>query len=247
MGNERLRSTIAATGQTFETVATHVGVDPKTVERWVMRSRLPHRSHRWKTAELLGRDEAYLWPEVLDDIRTQAASDAEIVHLYTTRSMVPAGLWRSLLEDARDSIDLLAYAGLFLADTNADLGKELRRKGKAGVRVRILLGDPTSEAIARRGDEEEIGPGMAGRARIALKALAPALDAPGVDIRLHDTTLYNSIYRSDGTMLVNTHVYGSPAAHNPVIHLQRVAGGRVFDTYQRSFERVWNGAKQKAH
>ena len=40
-------------------------------------------------------------------------------------------------------------------------------------------------------------------------------------------------------MLVNTHVYGSPAGHNPVIHLQRVAGGRVFDTYQRSFERVW--------
>lgn len=239
MGNERLRSTIAATGQTFESLATHVGVDPKTVERWVMRGRLPHRGHRWKTAELLGRDEAYLWPEILDDARTQAASDAEFVRLYPTRSMVPAALWRSLIDDASDSIDLLAYAGLFLADTNADLGKELRRKGKAGVRVRILLGDPDSAAVERRGEEEEIGSGMAGRVLIAIKALTPALDAPGVELRLHDVTLYNSIYRSDGTMLVNTHVYGSPAGHNPVLHLQRVAGGRIFDTYQQSFERVW--------
>ncbi len=116
-----------------------------------MRGRLPHRGHRWKTAELLGRDEAYLWPQILDDARTQAASDAEFVHLYPTRSMVPATLWRSLIDDARDSVDLLAYAGLFLADTNADLGKELRRKGKAGVRVRILLGDPESAGVQRRG------------------------------------------------------------------------------------------------
>lgn len=238
MANERLRSTITAAGQSIDSVADHVGVDPKTVERWVLRDRVPHRRHRWKTAELLGKDEAYLWPAILDDARTQAASDAELVHLYPTRSMVPAGLWRSLLE-ARDSLDLLAYAGLFLADTNADLGRELRRLGESGVRVRVLLGDPASDAIRRRGEEEKIGSAMAGRAQLALNALVPAMGAPGVEVRLHQTTLYNSIYRSDATMLVNTHIYGSPAAHNPVLHLQRVAGGRLFDTYQRSFEAVW--------
>jgi hypothetical protein len=31
-------------------------------------------------------------------------------------------------------------------------------------------------------------------------------------IRLHDTPLYNSIYRFDDELLVNTHVYGLLAA-----------------------------------
>ncbi len=242
MANERLRSTIAAAGQSYESVAGHVGVDPKTVERWILRGRLPHRTHRWKTAELLGKDEAYLWPAVLDDVRTQAASDAEFVRLYPTRGAVPASLWRALVDDARDSIDLLAFAGLFLGDTNADLAELLRQRGEAGVRVRILLGDPDGDAIERRGEEEQIGRGMAERARLALAHLRPALGAPNIELRLHNATLYNSIYRSDATMLINTHIYGSGAPLNPVLHLQRVAGGRMFDTYQQSFERVWDAA-----
>jgi hypothetical protein len=64
-----------------------------------------------------------------------------------------------------------------------------------------------------------------------------------MEIRRHTTTLYNSIYRSDGTMLVNTHMYGSTAAANPVMHVQRVEGGRLFDNFQLSFERVWDEAK----
>jgi hypothetical protein len=65
---------------------------------------------------------------------------------------------------------------------------------------------------------------------------------PGVAIRLHGTTLYNSIYRFDDEMLVNVHVYGFPAAHAPVLHLRRLAGGDLFDTYAESFERVWSTA-----
>src|SRR5947209_5102615 len=142
MANERLRSTIAAAGQSFETVATHVGVDPKTVERWITSERKPHRTHRWRTAELLGRDEAYLWPSVLSDKRTQAASEAEVVHLYPNRGAVPVALWRSMIDQAADSLDFLAYAGLFLPDTNPDLARVLAERGAAGTRVRILLGDP---------------------------------------------------------------------------------------------------------
>jgi transcriptional regulator with XRE-family HTH domain len=227
MANERLRSTIAATGNTYESLASHVGVDPKTVERWVMRDRLPHRRRRWKTAEFLGQDEAYLWPEVLSDTRTQSASEAEFVHLYPTRGAVPAELWPSLIYRATDGLDFLAYAGLYLPDTNPELAGVLAERGAAGVRVRIALGDPDCSAVALRGAEQGIGDGMAERIRIALSYLAPAIGAPGVEVRLHQTTLYNSIFRADGTMLVNTHIYGSGAPANPVLHLQRVAGGRI--------------------
>ncbi len=60
-----------------------------------------------------------------------------------------------------------------------------------------------------------------------------------VDIRTHRTPLYNSIYRFDDSMLVNTHSYGAYAARSPVQHLQRVPGGQLFDFYLDSFEAVW--------
>lgn len=242
MANERLRSSITAAGKTLDQVAEDIGVDPKTVERWITKGRKPHRGHRWETAKLLGCDETYLWPELLDDVRTQSASEAEFVKLYPHRGAVPKDFWRSLVDGAKDGLDWLVFAGLFMPDGDPDLANTLVEKGAAGVRVRVLLGDPDGEAVARRGEEEGINGGLAERVRISLSYLGPALGAPGVEFRFHDTTLYTSIFRSDGTMLVNTHVYGSGAGANPVMHLQRVAGGRVFDTYQESFERVWEEA-----
>jgi hypothetical protein len=53
------------------------------------------------------------------------------------------------------------------------------------------------------------------------------------------TTLYNSIFRYDDEMLVNSHVYGTYGYMAPILHLRRVEGGTLFDTYARSFELVW--------
>ncbi len=81
---------------------------------------------------------------------------------------------------------------------------------------------------------------------LALRYFDPVINAPGVQVRLHDTTLYASIYRSDDTLLANVHAFGAPAAQNPVLHLHRVPGGRVFDHYMASFDRVWTGARPVA-
>jgi hypothetical protein len=64
----------------------------------------------------------------------------------------------------------------------------------------------------------------------------------GVEIRLHDTVLYNSIYRADDYLLVNPHAYGIAASHTPVLHLRRAEDGDMASTYLDSFERVWSGA-----
>ena len=238
MANERLRSRIAAAGYTYESLAEKIRVDQKTIERWVRTGRKPHTNHRWDTASALGCDEAYLWPEVLTDGRTQAASEAELVHLYPSRGAVPGDFWHTLVQSATDSLDLLAYAALHLFDTNPDLGRALAAKAADGVRVRILLGDPDSPAVALRGEEEGIYEGLAERVRITLSHLRELDGVAGASIRLHDTTLYATILRSDTKMLANPHIYGSPAAANPVLYLQRVAGGRMFDTYMTSFEQV---------
>ena len=65
----------------------------------------------------------------------------------------------------------------------------------------------------------------------------------GVEIRQHATVLYNSIYRADGELLVNAHVYGTPASLAPVMHLRQIAGGTLVGTYLDSFERVWSESR----
>ena len=242
MANERLRSCITGARLTVSDVAAQVGVDPKTVERLIVPGRVPHRSHRWATASLLGTDEAYLWPEIADDRRAQAASAAELVTFYPNRGAVPGPLWRSLLDGAADRIDVLVFAGLFLPDGYPEVANLLAAKAEQGIKIRLALGDPDSDAVRRRGEEERIGEGMAARVRLGLLYLQDAISAPRVELRFHATALYNSIYRFDDDMLVNAHVYGAPAAHSPVLHLRRLPGGRLFDHYQASFERVWQQA-----
>lgn len=237
MANERLRASISAKGETIQSVASHVGVDPKTVERWITLDRTPHRGHRWNTAAFLGADEVYLWPTVAQQAET--ASTSELITYYPHRGAVPAHLWSSLIDQAKSSIEILVYAGLFLFDGHPDLADQLTQKAKAGAQVRILLGDPDSEMVRQRGDEEGIGGDLAARARITRRYLEPAMSSPGVEVRLHDTILYNSIYRFDDDVLVNPHVLGAPAGQNPVMHFRYIPGGRTFRHYMKSFDYAW--------
>lgn len=241
MANERLRG--ALMGKSLNTVACaeRLGVDPKTVERWIAKDRLPHRSHRQAVATLLNVDEGYLWPQVLDDPRTTSAGQAELVQFFPSRSSVPPSLWKSMLDGAKDAIDVLVYSGLFLPE-QYDVNR-LADRAQDGCRVRLLFGDPASAAVALRGREEGMGAGMAHRITLALRYIEPIVGVPGIEIRLHDTTLYASIFRSDDQLLANVHTWGSPAGQNPVMHLRRVPGGRVVDHYLTSVDRVWAGAR----
>jgi hypothetical protein len=67
----------------------------------------------------------------------------------------------------------------------------------------------------------------------------PLVGVSGVEVHLHRTTLYNSIYRADDDLLVNAHVWGVNAYSAPVTHLRRVTAGSLFDTYAASFEAMW--------
>jgi len=70
-------------------------------------------------------------------------------------------------------------------------------------------------------------------------ALSPAAGGTRIEVHVHRTTLYNSIDRFDDELLVNAHVWGGNAYMAPVLHLRRLAGGSLFDTYAGSFEAVW--------
>jgi transcriptional regulator with XRE-family HTH domain len=237
MPNERLRAALLQRGLTTTALADKLAVDHKTVERWVS-GRVPYRRHRYRIAEQLGVDEVYLWPDALPRDQVAAASASEIVAVYPHRSEAPRDVWVRLLEEAETEIGVLVYAGMFLAE-DSGLQQIIAKKARAGVRVRILLGDPTSAEVTERGDDEGIGEAIAAKIRNVLVLYRPLRSIEGVEIRFHSTVLYNSIYRADDQLLVNTHVYGLPAAHAPLWHFRQVAGGEVAAVYVESFERVW--------
>jgi hypothetical protein len=131
---------------------------------------------------------------------------------------------------------------LFLAE-DAGIHGILADRGRVGVTVRIALGDPDSPQFIQRGKEEGIGDAMPAKIRNALTLYRPMLAAENVEIRLHQSVLYNSIYRADGQLFVNQHVYGIPAAHAPVFCFHESESGDMTASYLASFERVWTTAK----
>lgn len=246
MANERLRTALLQRGAGLEELADAVGVDPKTAERWITVGRIPYRRHRYAAAAFLGVDEVYLWPNALEREQLADASENEILTVHPHRWVVPREAWERLFSTAQAAIDVLVYSGFFLAD-DPGLQRLLAEKASDGVRIRVLLGDPDCGHVSDRGADEGIDAAMAAKIRNAIVLYEPLRRLDAVEVRLHDTVLYNSIYRADDELLVNTHIYGQPAAQAPVLHLRRVAGGSMVSTYLDSFERVWSQARPLDH
>lgn len=136
---------------------------------------------------------------------------------------------------------VLTYAGLFLAE-NMGIMRVLAQRTRDGVAVRTLLGDPDGTCIAERGCDESVGESMAAKIRNALVHYRALRWMDGVEIRLHDTVLYNSVYRADDDLLINPHAQGIAASHAPVLHLRRAEDGDMASMYLEGFERAWSGA-----
>jgi hypothetical protein len=171
----------------------------------------------------------------------------ELVGAYANRASVPRELWLSLLQEAETQIDVLVFSGTFFAQTNPHVAGMLAERAAAGVRVRLCFGNPTGQAAAVRGDEEGIGDTLAAKIRASLTYYQNLPASAGCEVRLHDTTLYNSLFRYDGDLLVNPHVWGQPASANPLLHLRRIDSAGWFDNYAQSFEAVWDSAKPWTH
>jgi len=241
MANERLRAALIERGITPARLAEECEVDKKTVERWVTQERPPHPNHRSKAAKLLRFDETYLWPDLLSDEDVAAASRSEILTVYPQRTVVPRSAWGDLFAKAAQDIGILVYAGLFLAE-DGGVRRTLAEKAAAGVRVRILLGDPDSEEVARYGADEGVDGAIEAEIRSALAMFRPLYGVDGIEFRLHDTILYNSIYRADDELLVHPGANGIPAARTAVLRLRKIGRGEFANTYLESFERVWERA-----
>ncbi|MEV4534675.1 DUF5919 domain-containing protein [Asanoa sp. NPDC049518] len=240
MANERLRAAMNRAGVTIPELATFTEHDSKTVSRW-LGGRVPHPRTRFKIAKRLKEDESFLWPGA-DHARVETADSEGLVQFYPHRSNVPSNLWDRLLSQASREVSVLVYVGMFLTE-RPHMISDLRTKARAGTKIRLAFGDRDSSAVIQRSIDEGIGKNtISAKIDQSLSFFHMLADEPGVSIRIHDTTLYNSIYIFDNDMIVNPHVYGKTAPHAPALHLRRVTSDDAFTSYAESFETVWTSA-----
>lgn len=238
--NEILRRALYGAGLSEEAVAARLGVDPKTVRRW-LEGRLPYPRLRWELATLLGTDETDLWPDVAT-ARATRSRPAEVVAIYAHRSSISADGWCAFFGNATEEIAILSYSSLFIAG-DASLVSLLCAKSDNAVRVRIALADPDHWLSDELAGPRELDATIAAQARDALRLYERLRHTRNAEIRLHQSALYNSIYRSDADLLVCQHIYGVAEAESPVLHLSNGNASEMAGTYLLSFEQLWSSAR----
>jgi DNA-binding transcriptional regulator YdaS (Cro superfamily) len=144
---------------TQQGLAEVVGVDPKTVERWVREGRVRHRRIAERAASALREDVQVLWPALRSTRRARAVHPG-LVALYPRRADAPTDLWWNLFQAATRNLDVPVHAAVFLHEQYPELNALLIRKAAHGCQVRIAIGDPDSANVATRGAEEKHGHGI---------------------------------------------------------------------------------------
>lgn len=237
MTNIVLRQALNDARITLRKLASKAGVDVKTVEHWVQEGRTPHPRHRWVAADVLGVDEAVLWP---DSIRAavKTGHDREIVAVYPDRATVPKALWRKLIAEAGQSVTFAGYTNYFLRLEQANLGVALRRKIEQGVRVRFLVGDPDGAVTGAREEIEAVAFTVSTRIKITLDELEK-LHGGGVEARFSDRHIAMSMFQFDLDMLVSVHLADQMGHASPTLHLRRREPDGLYDRFAGHVEYLW--------
>lgn len=177
--NDALRVAMAEVGETAESLAERVGVDPKTAARWVTPGRVPHPRHRAAVSRALGREVGELWPEVVRRrepawFRPWAEVEREATSLRSFETSVLPGLLQT---------EAYAHAVLTsgpLADDEVEgyVAARVARQAAVFDRPRPpLTVFVVDEAALRRGEPEIMHPqldhlvAMAQRPRVLLHVL----------------------------------------------------------------------------
>ena len=241
MRNERLRALLLERGKTPDQLADAAQVDAKTVERWITKGRVPYRRHRFEVASFLGVDESYIWPDALGRDEVAVVSESEVVAVYPHRSEVPRDVWGHLFSAAEQEIGVLVYSGLFLSE-DAGIQKILKDKAAGGCGCGSCSVTRTARSWPTAGKTRASATRRPPRSATRWRCTGRCGRAGGAEFRFHRTVLYNSIYRADDQVLVNTHLFGVTAPHAPVWQLRKLPGGELAGLYIDSFERVWETA-----
>jgi transcriptional regulator with XRE-family HTH domain len=236
--NERLQSTMNAKHVSAESIAEKVGVDVKTVQRWIS-GRMPHPKFRWEVARILEEREDYLWPADEATTSHSKTCTSELIAAYAQRSDVAPELWWEMFTKAQKQIDLLGFALLFLPEQHPDLIDLLDKKSQQGCRIRIAMADPGDKHVEERDEEEGLEGTLAARITSTIRHFRDIQQKPNIEIRFHRMPLYNSIFRFDEEMFVTPHLYKLHGSKAPLLYIRKLGPKGLFSDFASHFENVW--------
>jgi hypothetical protein len=81
------------------------------------------------------------------------------------------------------------------------------------------------------------------RIRITLDELAKLGTVPGVEARYSDEHIAMSVFMFDDEMLVTTHLAHLVGHDSPMLHLQRVQDGGLYDRYAYHVAELWRAGR----
>ncbi|MFE9558907.1 helix-turn-helix domain-containing protein [Streptomyces sp. NPDC006703] len=215
---------MVAANITMEGLAHRLGIDPKSVERWITTDRIPHARNVHAVATALRVDPYYLWPMLDERHRSSVSPRDELMACYPSRGAVPPGLWRGTLDQATSVIDLAVSNLIFLSDAVFDLHALVTAKLEAGVRVRI--------ATPATSPEQQVG---------LMDVFASLAGVPGLRLVTHPA-LRADLYRADDELLVTTPVDGLTPSLAPVLHLRRVGPAPLTMGYLTALDHIFETA-----
>ena len=91
--NRQLRAHMDRKGLSAQGLADLIGVDAKTVERWLAGVTVPYSHNARRVAEVLDCDPADLWPDLFP-IMAPPSAGTVAVSVYSSRADIPPSVWR---------------------------------------------------------------------------------------------------------------------------------------------------------
>ncbi|MEU2300561.1 helix-turn-helix transcriptional regulator [Streptomyces antibioticus] len=173
------------------------------------------------------------------------AAFPEVVRVYEAQNSAAPEI-RQQARDAQE-LDVLAVRGLGLIGLNDSLLRAClpRDQGGRGVRVRVALLDPDSDALAHRAAEiGESAESLAGGVRLAEARLRELADAGDVGVWRYRMLPTWRVIRTDSTMFVGAFDAGWEGHESALYKVMSTPHGPLFRGFTRMFEAVIDGAQR---
>ena len=191
-----LARALASVGLDAVDVAARLGVDPKTVQRWFA-GRVPYPRHRTALADLTG------WAVARPVARPSARPATDTRRRTSCASPTPTappypptpGTASSPTPNTTSASSPTAHCSSPRTRRSCDCCGTRRAPAYGYASPSATSTEPAGRAA--RTPTKASTTSWPRKIRNALVLFRPLADEPGIELRLHDTVLYNSIYRAD--------------------------------------------------
>ncbi|WP_406448959.1 helix-turn-helix domain-containing protein [Streptomyces sp. NBC_01622] len=173
------------------------------------------------------------------------AAFPEVVRVYASQHSAA----EEIQEHARSAkeLDVLAVRGLGLIGLNDSLLRAhlTREQPPGGPRVRVLLLDPDSPALARRAAEiGESAESLASGVRLAEARLRELADACAIEVYRYAMLPTWRLIRTDATMFVSAFDAGWEGHESATYKIMETPHGPLYRGFRRMFDAITDGAQR---